>query len=538
MPPALFDMEGIVMIRIATGTQMREVDRTAIQERGIAGLTLMEEAGKALAAEICKEAEKSVFREVILLCGGGNNGGDGYVAARLLGEKKIPVKVFSLTDPEKLTGDAGINYKRYREQDNKIIWIQSKSDLALLRNSMDFSDVLVDAIFGTGLSRPVSGLAAEVIRLINLWRDEEVPHRKKTVISADIPSGVGADDGNVLGCAVRADKTVTFQCNKVGMLVEPGKSFSGEVTVFDIGIPEEVCEAKASEFFQIDAREAGKQIRKRPRQMNKGDAGKLLLVAGSKGMAGAAVLAAQGALRSGAGLVKVCACGEVVQVLQCAVPEATCLILGEDVHTNIEAIMEETKNFDAVACGPGLGKSEESRLLVEHMIKNTEKPMVLDADGINAAAADPNLLKEAKAPLILTPHPGEMGRLTGKSAKEVNEDRIGIAKSFSSEYNVTLILKGADSLIAVPEGRMYINGTGNPGMATGGSGDVLTGVVGAFLASGMKAEKAASLGAYIHGLAGDYEAETIGEYGMLASDIAMALAYAIKLTAGEHRRGI
>ena len=529
------------MIQIATGTQMRQADKAAIQGWGIPGMTLMETAGRALAAEVEKSAEKSFGKEVLILCGAGNNGGDGYVAARLLAGGGIPVKVFALSDPEKLSGDAAESWRRFEGAGGRADLIRDAKDLKRLENGLALADIVVDALLGTGITRPVEGLMKEGIQMVNLWRRDPFSHRRKLVISADIPSGVCADDGAVMGCAVEADRTVTFQRMKVGMMVEPGRFHAGLVRVADIGIPEEICRDAASDFFQLEMADAAEMLPKRPRTMNKGDAGKLLLIAGSPGMAGAAVLSARAALRAGAGLVKVCGALEVVRVVQVAVPEATCLILGEDVHTNCETVVREAELFDAVACGPGLGRSQETESLVKHILARVSRPVVLDADGINVIGQRPEILKKASCPLVLTPHPGEMGRLIGKSAKEVNEERIGIAKSFSSEYNVTLILKGADSLIASPEGRMYINGTGNPGMAAAGSGDVLTGIVGAFLAGGKTPQQAACLGAYIHGLAGDEQEKAMGEYGMVASDIARGVAQAIRLVlagseaSGRHR---
>lgn len=286
--------------------------------------------------------------------------------------------------------------------------------------------------------------------------------------------------------------------------------------------------------YVAEAGDIKKMLPQRTSNMNKGDAGKLLLVAGSKGMAGAAVLAARSAYKSGAGLVKVAAVWEVLQVIQCAVPEATCLILSEDVNNNIKLISEEAKNFDCVAVGPGLGKAEETAKLVEHIIKTIPKPMLIDADAINIVSKNTAILKEAAGDVVMTPHPGEMGRLIGESAAYVNENRLGIAKSFASEYNVTLVLKGSGSIIACPDGTVYINETGNSAMATAGSGDVLSGVIGAFLAAGRSVRESAVAGVYVHGLSGDICRRKIGDYGTTASDIAVFVAEALrKLTETE-----
>ncbi len=287
------------------------------------------------------------------------------------------------------------------------------------------------------------------------------------------------------------------------------------------------------EIYVAEAKDIKKMLPERRFDMNKGDAGKVLLVAGSKAMAGAAVLAAKAAYKSGAGLVKVAAVWEVVQVIQYAVPEATCLILSDDANNNIRLISEEAKTFDSVVVGPGLGKAEETAKLVEHIIKTIPKPKLIDADAINLVSKNTAILKEA-ANVVMTPHPGEMGRLIGESAAYVNENRLSIAKSFASEYNVTLVLKGAGSIIACPKGITYINETGNSAMATAGSGDVLSGVIGAFLAAGRSAGESAVAGVYVHGLSGDICRQKIGDYGTTASDIAVFVAEALrKLTQTE-----
>ncbi|MBR6504000.1 MAG: NAD(P)H-hydrate dehydratase, partial [Firmicutes bacterium] len=351
------------------------------------------------------------------------------------------------------------------------------------------------------------------------------------IVAVDIPSGVGADNGRVYGTAVRADQTVTIQMNKFGMAAEPGRSMAGIVHVEDIGLSAELCAQDEGVVYRPDPEDAAAMLPKRPAEMNKGSAGKLLILAGSPGMAGAAVLAAKAAYRSGAGLVKVAAPWEVVQVLQGAVPEATTLVLGADPEENFRKIEEEMKQYDALAAGPGLGQSEAAGELVRKVLEQIHKPIVLDADGINLAAKMKEVLEGRSGPLILTPHPGEMGRLTGKTPEEVNRDRLQTVLDHTKKIPAVLLLKGAGTLIRGPgeNARTWLNPTGNSGMATAGSGDVLTGVIGAFLAAGLTAEDSAVLGAYVHGLAGDLAAERIGKYGLMAGDIAESISKAIEL---------
>lgn len=508
------------MLRAALGSRVRKIDETAINERGIPGIDLMERAGKGLTRAILQRMYESNEDTAVIICGAGNNGGDGYVAARLLKEAGKTEKVFSVIPAEKLKGDAKINYERYISLGGTVVQIEEEESFILLENALKGAALAVDSIFGTGISRPVEGKAKRVIEIIN--------NSKKYVLAVDIPSGVGADDGKIYGISVKADKTVTFQLNKAGMCMQPGRSMAGDIEIVDIGLPEDLCREEKGIVYMAEEEDVRSMLPKRDLLMNKGDAGKLLIVAGSKGMAGAAVLAARAAYKSGAGLVKVAAVWEVVQVIQTAVPEATCLILGEDVNTNIKLISKEAENYDAVVAGPGLGRSEAAAEMVEHIIKNISKPVLLDADGINLISDKTDILKKSTCPLIMTPHPGEMGRLVKMSAKEVNEDRLRIAQSFASEYNVTLVLKGAGSIIACPDGATFINATGNPGMATAGSGDVLSGIAGAFLAAGSSVRDSAVTGVYVHGLSGDLCAAEFGEYGTTASDIAEFAGTALK----------
>ncbi|MDO4481758.1 MAG: NAD(P)H-hydrate dehydratase [Bacillota bacterium] len=508
------------MLRTALGSRVRKIDETAIKERGIPGEGLMETAGSKLYRSVLKSLKEIDGSRCVIVCGAGNNGGDGYVAARLLKECGIKESVFSLVDTKKLSGDALLNFERYTAMGGETKILNSDKNMNDFILSSEAADVIVDAVFGTGISREIGGNAKRVIDIIN--------SSGKYVVSVDIPSGIGADDGRIYGVSVKADKTVTFQMNKLGMCIEPGRTMAGKVEVEDIGLPEDLCREEKGIVYIMEEKDAAKLLPKRNVLMNKGDAGKVLIAAGSRGMAGAAVLAARAAYRSGAGLVKVAAVWDVVQIIQAAVPEATCLILDEDVNNNIKLISKEAEAYDAVAVGPGLGRSENAVRLVEHIIRNISKPLLLDADAINIVSENPDMLREHRGRVVMTPHPGEMGRLIGCSAKEVNENRVRIAQSFASEYNVTLVLKGSGSVIACPDGTVYVNPTGSPSMATAGSGDVLSGITGAFLAAGLSDRDSILLGTYVHGLSGELCSREYGEYGTTASDIAEFAGIALK----------
>ena len=517
------------MERIATGTRMRAIDAYTIENGIVPGEVLMERAGEGLTRHLLELIEENALTRCLIICGAGNNGGDGYVAGRLLKQRGIEPRVYSTADPAKLKGDALLNYKRYTALRGEVRCLKEEGVMEAFRRDCREAELIVDAVLGTGIDREVGGTAKEVIDAVN----EASPHA--FIVAVDIPSGVGADNGRVYGTAVKADQTVTFQMNKFGMAAEPGKSCAGIVHVENIGLSAELCAEDEGVIYRPDPEDAAAMLPKRRPDMNKGSAGKLMILAGSPGMAGAAVLAARAAYRSGAGLVKVAAPWEVVQVLQTAVPEATTLVLGEDPEENFRKIEEEMKQYDALAAGPGLGQSEAAGKLVRKVLEQIDKPVVLDADGINLAAKMKDVPEGRSGPLILTPHPGEMGRLTGNTPEEVNRDRLQTVTEFTKKYPAVLLLKGAGTLIRGPgeDARTWLNPTGNSGMATAGSGDVLTGIIGAFLAAGLSAEESAVLGAYVHGLAGDLAAEKLGEYSLMAGDIAEGIPDALKSLTGN-----
>lgn len=510
---------------LVSGKEMKEIDRTAIEDFGISGLCLMETAGTGIFQAVQKEIKRNDTEDmkVLVICGAGNNGGDGYVVARKLIQQYVSVKVYSTVNPAKLQGDAKVNYQRLMEMDIHVSLLNYKEYRDFEQDVIQ-SDIIIDAILGTGLSRPISDEIEALFKIIN--------QSSKKVFSVDIPSGVGAEKGEVYGSAIQAYKTITFQLPKIGCVLYPGAEYVGELNIVDIGIPQKIIDKNHSGIYTIEDKIIKNIIKPRKKELHKGSCGKLIIIAGSKGMAGAAVLTAKSALRCGAGLIKIAVPDSITDILQISVPEAICISLEcldkTQWHSErINAIMSNVSQCNAIAIGPGLGNNNEIKGLIQDMIK-TRKPMVIDADGLNAICDDPEGVLEKGSPIIITPHPGEMSRLTGLDIKYINENRIEVTRNFSKKWGIIVVLKGARTTIGLPDGTVFVNTSGNPGMASGGSGDALTGIISSFCAQGIRAQDAAIAGVYIHGRAGDLMAEQYGEHGLCASDLTMGAALAIK----------
>ncbi len=512
-------------MRIVTGTQMKKIDQQTIEYYGITGLSLMEAAGTAVFEEVTGNIANESEPFVVVVCGAGNNGGDGYVAARLLHEARIHTRVYSTSDPDALTGDARSNYEAYARLNLPVRRLDDgdeRPETATRTHGADSrsnfsSDIrkaslIVDGILGTGINRPVSGVISNIIDEINLSGTK--------VVSIDIPSGVGGDDGALYGAAVNASSTVTFQAPKLGCLIYPGAGCTGHLVIQDIGIPADIIDKLSDELFLIDEAFVRQYIKRRGRDLHKGNFGKVMIIAGSSGMAGAAALCARAALRSGAGLVRIAVTPDILAIEQMLVPEATCIPR--------EDALSELERHDAVVIGPGLGSGAMTLELIRGIMMQENLTAVIDADGLNAIQHDPAILAGAKARLILTPHPGEAARLLGKTSSEINSDRLGSARRLSALTRSAVVLKGASSVVALPDGSLYVNPTGNPGMATAGSGDILAGVIASLAAQGVPWDRAAQAGAYLHGLAGDIMAGQLGEYGLIASDMNVGIALAIE----------
>jgi NAD(P)H-hydrate epimerase len=489
---------------------MRALDRHTIETLGVPGELLMESAGRAVAQAVLEGSEPG--SEVVAVCGTGNNGGDGLVAARHLQLLGVTVRVALVGDPASLAKDAAVNLVRARAAGVPI----SDGSFEPPRRG-----ILIDAVFGTGISRRVEGAPALALRRMRAARED------CRIVAVDLPSGLDGDTGQPWGDVPEADLTVTLGLPKLGLALEPGRSLAGAIRVARIGIADAAPGVEpAAELWTPSA--AGRQLPARPAAGHKGTFGHVLVIAGSRGKSGAAALAAEGAARAGAGLVTI-ACpasiGDVLaakctEVMTAPVPDGGEECLGASAEA---PLLQLARERDVVALGPGLGTRRETQDLVRRLVGGLDLPLVLDADGLNAVAEQPSVLKGRRAPSILTPHPGEAARLLGRTAAEVNRDRVAAARVLAAQTGAVVVLKGAATVIASPEGRIVVNGTGGPVLGTGGTGDVLTGIVAGLLAQGMAPLLAAALGAYLHGFAGDRLAARAGPSGVLAGEVAREL---------------
>jgi hydroxyethylthiazole kinase-like uncharacterized protein yjeF len=502
-------------LKIVTAREMREIDRRTIEGCGIPGTVLMERAGLAVARKI---AEMYPPGKLIVLAGSGNNGGDGIVVGRELHNSGWHVRVLLLLKEDRLSPDCLAQYRAAKQIGVPIDFRETfeQSDL--------HAAVVVDALFGTGLSKEITGSLAETIERLNA---SEAP-----VIAVDIPSGISSDNGHVLGAAVRATATVTFGAPKRGHYLYPGADYTGELFVEDIGFPAPFFNDACCELLEPEGMRT--LLPARPKRSHKGDYGHVLVVAGSRGRTGAAMMAARACLMSGCGLVTLGVPEGLMGVFQSRVTEEMCLPLPDRGDGTLSPKAAEhilgflDAKADALAMGPGIGVSEDTAGVVRAVLASLEKPAVLDADALNVLQGKADVLREASAPLVLTPHPGEFSRLTGKPVDEIETDRIESALAFSKDYGVTLVLKGVPTVVADLGGKAFLNSTGNPSMAKAGAGDVLTGMVASLLGQGLNSSGAASLAVYLHGLAGDLAEAEFGLQSVLASDIIAAIPEAFR----------
>ncbi len=496
-------------MKICTAAQMREIDRTAEELGGIPSIVLMENAAIACVQAI--EGLPAARRQAGIFCGRGNNGGDGLAIARHLMNRGWAVTVY-LVCGTAFSQDASVNYEILSKMGAKMIEVL---DTDFLEYEIQRQDVVIDAIFGTGIHGEITGLAADVIESINRWAE--------TVLAVDIPSGVNADTGEICGCAVQADVTVTFAAYKMGMLLFPGAEYMGKIMVADISIPEYIISGQDFHRNITDGKLVRKLLPKRRENSQKGNYGKLLIVGGSIGMSGAPAMAARAALKSGCGLVTVAVPAGLCDILETKVTEAMTLPLPErDGHVSLDAyakIEEKMRDSDALLFGPGIGRDAEAGRLLEKILSGAKIPVLLDADALFLVAGHPEILDACGCSLVFTPHAMEMARLAGRDVEDVERNRPEAAERFAQDKGVTLVLKGKHTIVTSPDGTQYYNITGNSGMATGGSGDVLAGMAAAFLARGMEETDAAVLAVYLHGRAGDLAAEKYGKESMTACDI-------------------
>ena len=478
--------------------QMKAADQYTIQKLGVPSLELMEHAAQACVQVL--EDEKVDLSHVCVVCGSGNNGGDGFAIARILQNNRYSVETFCVGNPEHYTEETQEQMHRLLECGGKIIYGMPQED--------SYS-VIIDAVFGVGLSRKVEGRYRQVIEQMNRMRGIK--------FAVDIPSGLSATTGCILGCAFKADYTVTFQLKKIGLELSQGRTMAGRVIVPDIGIStDSICED------QEIVRTAGKDIYRkmlpdRPEDSNKGTYGRLLVIAGSKGMAGAAYLNAHAAYMTGAGLVRIYTSSDNREILQTLLPEA---IITTYEEYNKEELLSLLTWADSVCIGSGLGMSRLSEKILKTVIEYVKVPCLIDADGLNLLAENKNYLNQmAERRFVITPHMKEMSRLTGTPVEELKADRIQILKDFISRYRITCVLKDSRTLIASEEKGIRMNLTGNSAMAKAGSGDVLAGVISGWMVQGKEAEDAAELGTYIHGLSGDLAKFEKGVYSVMARDL-------------------
>lgn len=483
--------------------QIRQLDQRTIAA-GTPGEELMERAGYAVAKAAAEFLKRRDSRSALLFAGKGNNGGDAIVAARHLAAAGCQPVLVLVCRRDELQGDAAAHFQ-------KLVGCQ----VLQWPCELPAAGVVVDGLLGTGLAGPVREPYASIIHFIN--------QQPSPVIAIDIPSGLDSDTGEVHGACVRADLTVTMGLPKLGLLRPAATDFVGRIEVADIGFPPEFVAEIQTDIELLTGGDVAPLLPRRRRSAHKGEAGHLLVVAGSEGYTGAPVLTAHAAARAGAGLVTLAVPRNVYPIVCANCPPEVMPRPLDDIEGLTPTFLSQ---FDALAIGPGLGQRPETQKMIWKLLTTAGAPMVVDADALNAMVHGLGALKKVRAPLVMTPHPGEMARLIGKSAKEVQADRWAVARSFAQEHGVVTVLKGAGTVVADKSGKVWINSTGNPGMAKGGMGDALTGMIGAFLAQGLSPLDAARAGVFLHGLAGDIARDRHGERAMLATDLILCLGAA------------
>lgn len=480
---------------LLTGSEMKIWEKKAMEKYQVPSILLMERAAQSVVRELF--AGKYDLHRVLVVCGVGNNGGDGLAIARMLKSRGISVEVYLVGTTENMTGDAKSQFHMYQAISGKIVTMPNCSEYT----------VIVDALLGIGCNREITGERAEIIEKINT--------SNAAVISVDVPSGISSDTGKICGIAVKADTTVTFFTEKIGMMLYPGRDYCGKIIVESLELPFDQTEECRIITYK---KENLKKLPVRSNNSHKGSFGKVLVIAGSPSISGAAYLAGAASYRMGSGLVKIYTPKENKTAMQTLLPEALLEIYDRE-QPSKEQLTQAIKWADVIVIGPGLGMDAEAEKILQYVICESKVPLVIDADGINLLAKNKNWIYAKKAEMILTPHILEMARLLDVSKETVKEQFMKIAEEFVKKYPVTLVLKDARTLVAKNGEYLYVNTSGNSGMATGGSGDVLAGITGGLLAQGMEPVEAARLAVHLHGMAGDKAAEAKGVYAMTARDI-------------------
>ena len=501
---------------ILNNAQTKKLEDYAVQSGGFDHTRLMENAG----ASVCRFISETIGilnKSVAVVCGRGNTGGDGFVVAKRLLEGGAKVRVLlamgapTTENAKKFLGEseaAGIRTLSYADENDRLEF----------EKTLENSDIIVDAIFGVGFHGMVSEELSNVIEMIN--------SSEGIVVSVDVPSGVDSDSGEVSGVCVKAAHTITFSTRKPGHVIYPAVDYCGEVHTVSIGIDEHVIREQEHHISTIDYEDVCRCFPRRSNNTHKGTFGKLLCICGSLGMAGSATFAGKAAVLSGVGMVEMAVPAEIYPIVAANLVDPVYHLLKSNGQGTVSAdaiplILEKMKNATAVMIGCGMGKGKDVTDVVEAVIRHSEVPVIIDADGLNAIKDDLGVLREAHAPIVMTPHPGEMARLVGKTNDEVQSQRLEVASSFAMTFGVYMVLQGANTVCATPDGLIAINLTGNPGMSKSGSGDVLAGLLGSLLAQGIPPEKAATCAVHIHGMAGDSAAERFSQHSMAANDIIM-----------------
>ena len=524
-------------MKIASARQMAELDRVSTEQYGIPSLLLMENAGRSCAERILRYLEDKVGApeeaSVAIVCGRGNNGGDGMVIARNLHNRGVYVEVFLLAEEEDLSRDARVQNGILKKMDVEVRVIRDQDGVEDLRSFLEEVHLCVDAILGTGLSSPLAGIIREVVEVVNL--------SLAPVYAVDIPSGIDATTGRILGEAIRADFTGTFGLLKLGHVLLPGSIHCGETEIYDIGIPSKAVFDAQIKIEALDERIVKSMLSIRPPDFHKGDAGRVFIVGGSPGMTGAPCLAGYAALRMGAGLITVVVPSSLHAIVESKLMEVMSIGIGEGggyfTKEMVPELLEKISKADVVVIGPGLGSYPGAGEFIRELIPRIKVPFIVDADGLNALDGQVEVLRTAGAPCTLTPHPGEMSRLTRESIEAIEASRIGSAQHLAEEQNVTVILKGARTIITTPKGDVFINTTGNPYMASGGMGDALTGMVASLASQGLSPTDAACAGVFLHGMSADLLVRRYPMSAVSATDVIENIREGLQNTMGEEPKG-
>ena len=518
-------------MKVLTSQQMKDIDRRAIEELGIIGPILMENAGIQIVMAMRSRLPNLEDENITVVAGKGNNGGDGFVVARHLFNKGCLVQVLLLGRKSDLKGDAALNAHIAERIGVPIFEITTEKSWISLRRKLSSSTVIVDAIFGTGLSKPARGQYKTFIENINRTR--------AAIIAVDIPSGLSADTYEPIGPCIKADLTVTMAAPKVAHIFPPAENFVGELVVADISVPPFMFEEESLKLEFVEEDSITPTFSKRRKDTHKGTYGHLFVLSGSLGKTGAAVMAGKAALKMGAGLVTVgtpksclsLVARSMVELMTEPMPETSEKTFSEDA---LELSLSLLEGKDAFLIGPGISTHDSTARFVKALLPQVRVPVVLDADALNILSPHPEIFKTLKIPVILTPHPGEFARLLNCSTSQVTKNKLELASRFAQEYGVYLVLKGYRTLTATPDGKTFINPTGNPGMATAGSGDVLSGMLAAMIIQEKDILPAVLAAVYAHGLSGDIAARRLGEKSLTARDIIRYISPAVKAISGSH----